>query len=379
MKIKEAGTVKIEPNAKTGGPTIHDQNCAEVVLAQESSRLNVEVPTLRFPQNWSAQPVQNRYAAAIERQPFSRLASYSIGRSRDKAEKLRATAVASRVEKRLDQLLPPAEAYPQPLHRAMRHAVLAGGKRLRPRLLLAVFASCRPRARAAEDDLALQAACAIELIHAASLVHDDLPTFDDADERRGRPTVHKIFGEPIALLAGDGLLTLAFEVLACIDSSLAARALQIMRLFGRYTGSREGIIGGQSLESLGENCAPEPLARYHQMKTAALFQLAAEAGATAAGACNASRWAEVGKRIGLAYQLADDLYDVLGAPSAGGKPVGQDATHGRPNAVHSAGTAATKTRIHTLIAEALQMAESVAADPRPVAAFLSHALAEVVR
>lgn len=307
-----------------------------------------------------------------------------------------ASAQSEPLEDCLSSLLPSAELSPQALHRAMRHAVFPGGKRIRPRLLLTVSAACA--ADEAETELAMHAACAIELIHSASLVHDDLPCFDDARQRRGLPTVHALYGEPLAVLAGDALLTRAFELMAESPPRLARRALRIVRLLGQATGSREGIIGGQSLE---QGCAvtdrsgpraerareldsgraaapaesrgvvslefsPDILDRYHAMKTAALFRLAAEAGAVAAGATDAPAWGEVGQCLGLAYQLADDLCDTCGSEAVAGKPVRRDQDLGRPNAVAVAGEQSTRARLQGLLAQALARTVELAADPKPL-------------
>lgn len=241
------------------------------------------------------------------------------------------------VEARLERLLPEDHKSPSTLHRAMRHAVLGGGKRLRPRVLLSVADACG--ASEADRELALLAACAIELIHCASLVHDDLPCFDDADTRRGRPTVHVLFGEAMATLTGDALIVLAFEAISCAAPEHARRALAICRLLARAAGAHDGLVGGQSLEDDPEwvAAAPEHLVRYHAMKTAALFQVAAEAGAIATGALNVGEWGAFGRNLGLAYQLVDDLQDVSGDAAALGKPVGQDVARGRPNAALAVG------------------------------------------
>lgn len=215
----------------------------------------------------------------------------------------------------LDRLLPPAEASPAPLHTAMRYAVFSGGKRLRPQFLLQVAQACG--IRSPHLDLAARAACAVELCHIASLVHDDLPCFDDADERRGRPTVHVVFGEPLAVLVGDALFAHGFEILSDVPQSIAPRAIRLVRLLVRATGSCSGLIGSQSLEQEGiaelESVAswspPEMLERYHGMKTGALFAMAAEAAAIAAGAMHAPAWAAVGRLFGRWYQLAHDLFD----------------------------------------------------------------------
>ena len=272
------------------------------------------------------------------------------------------------LDDRLDAILPGAEVGPSVLHRAMRHAVFPAGKRIRPRLLLTVSAACA--AEEAESDLAMAAACSLELIHSASLVHDDLPCFDDADERRGRPTVHAVYGEAMAVLTGDALLTRAFESMAETPPRLARRALRIVRLLGQATGSQHGIIGGQSLEEQGNRFPdefspdrPDLLDRYHAMKTAALFRVAAEAGATAAGAADASEWAEVGQCLGLAYQLADDLCDVYGDAHTAGKPVHRDAALGRPNAVLTSGERPARARLQALLDRARERATALAADP----------------
>lgn len=305
-----------------------------------------------------------------------------------------ASAQPEPLEAFLSSLLPSAELAPQALHRAMRHAVFPGGKRIRPRLLLTVSAACA--ADEAETELAMHAACAIELIHSASLVHDDLPCFDDARQRRGLPTVHLVYGEPLAVLAGDALLTRAFELMAESPPRLARRALRIVRLLGQATGSREGIIGGQSLEQSSAfaaqelpaakfasaatpaegaagalrsgpaEFAPDILDRYHAMKTAALFRLAAEAGAVAAGATDAPAWGEVGQCLGLAYQLADDLCDACGSEAAAGKPVRRDQDLGRPNAVVVAGEQSTRARLQGLLTQALARTVELAADPKPL-------------
>lgn len=277
------------------------------------------------------------------------------------------------LEERLSAVLPDPDLAPQPLHRAMRHAVFPGGKRVRPRLLLTVANACA--AGEAELELALLAACAVELIHSASLVHDDLPCFDDAALRRGRPAVHKVYGEAMAVLAGDGLLARAFEVMAESPPRLARRALRIVRLLGQATGTRDGIIGGQSMEQLepvsaessGSRFVPvDTMDRYHAMKTGALFRLAAEAGATAAGAADAAAWSEVGHYLGLAYQLADDLCDTCGSSEDAGKPVRRDSSLGRPNAVVVSGENVTRKRLLALLDKARRRTVALAADPQPL-------------
>lgn len=266
------------------------------------------------------------------------------------------------LEKKLDFLLPNCD--PEVLHCAMRYAMFSGGKRVRPRLLLAVACACKVL-RPEELDLALNAACSVEFIHNASLVHDDLPAFDNANERRGRPTVHMKHGEPIAVLVGDALLTRAFEAMAAeVPLDLAPRALRIIRLLAMLTGSQHGIIGGQSLESPGSGFnldGPQAIVeRYHVMKTGALFRFAAEAGATVAGVADTSGWAEFGYGLGLAYQLGDDLIDTYGNRTDAGKPVGRDAELGRPNAVLLQGEAMARRRLSQLLSKTLGLARALA-------------------
>ena len=229
---------------------------------------------------------------------------------------------------------------PPLLGSAMRHAVFPGGARVRPRLCLAVAQACGDPDPAAAD----AAAAAVELLHCASLVHDDMPCFDDASTRRGRPSVHTCFGEPLALLAGDALIVLAFETLAGSPAACAP----LTRIVARAVGAPGGIVAGQAWES-------EPrlsVSAYHRAKTGALFMGAAEAGAAAAGADPAA-WRGVGAKLGEAYQAADDLADALSASEEVGKPVGQDAAHGRPNLVADLGVAGTVARLKELIDEAV--------------------------
>ena len=237
-----------------------------------------------------------------------------------------------------------AAGAPPLLAAALRDAVLPGGGRLRPRLTLRVAAACG----AENAPLALGAAVAVELLHCASLVHDDLPIFDDAPLRRGRPTLHTTYGDQIALLAGDGLIVLAFEELARAGAQAPARLPPVLAAVARGTGPARGIVAGQAWES-------EPvvdLAAYHRAKTAALFEAAVAAGATAAGE-DPGDWVPLGTRLGEAYQLADDLADLLGTEAQLGKPVGQDAARGRPNAVAELGVDAAAERWLRLVRAAV--------------------------
>lgn len=241
-----------------------------------------------------------------------------------------------------------ADAPPPTLAAAMRYAVFPGGARVRPQLCLAVSAAAGGGTVSRE---ALGAAAAIELLHCASLVHDDLPCFDDADSRRGKPSVHHAFGEPIAVLTGDALIVAAFETLAWEAAAAPAGARRLAGLTGlvaRAVGMPCGIVAGQAWES-----EPNPdLGDYQRAKTGALFTAATMAGAVAAGA-DPARWRALGEFIGEAYQVADDLLDASAAPEQAEKPVGRDAALGRPNAVLALGVAGAVARLESLLSSAL--------------------------
>jgi geranylgeranyl diphosphate synthase type II len=233
---------------------------------------------------------------------------------------------------------------PGKLASALHYAVTPGGARIRPTILLSVAMACgddRP-------DLSNAAAIALELIHCASLVHDDLPCFDDADMRRGKPTVHKAFSEPLAVLTGDSLIVQAFDVLAEAAGQHPGRALELIRVLSRRTGMPDGICAGQGWESE----AKVNLSAYHRAKTGALFIAATQMGAIAAGQ-DAAPWEELGARIGEAFQVADDLRDALYDADALGKPAGQDAMHHRPNAVAELGVQGAIRRLKDILGGAI--------------------------
>lgn len=230
----------------------------------------------------------------------------------------------ARLEKRLARLLPPEDAYPESVHRAMRYSVLAGGKRIRPILCLEAATAVRPRNPGIED-----LACAIEFIHTYSLIHDDLPALDNDDLRRGQPTSHKKFGEAVAILAGDALLTLAFEVLGRMNRPGAAGRAQIIRELAAAAGTRGGMIGGQvaDLEAEGKEISASQLEYIHRSKTGALIRAAVRAGALFAGGRGrlVDRLSRYGEKVGLAFQIVDDILDVRSSSAHLGKPTGQDA------------------------------------------------------
>jgi geranylgeranyl diphosphate synthase type II len=236
----------------------------------------------------------------------------------------------SRIEANLSQLFTRAATPSGPplLQAAMRHAVFPGGARVRARLTLAVAYACGDDAPAVAD----AAASAIELLHCASLVHDDLPCFDDAATRRGRPSVHAQYGAPLAVLAGDALIVLAFQALAWGAATAPLRLAPLLLTVAQSVGIPNGIVAGQAWES-------EPradLSTYQRAKTGALFAAAPIAGAAAAGA-DPHPWRALGEALGEAYQVADDLLDAVSTEADTDKPVGRDAALDRPSAVRAYG------------------------------------------
>lgn len=253
-----------------------------------------------------------------------------------------------RIEQALDAAVAHAEApgAPPRLAEAIRYAVFPGGHRIRPRLCLSVARACGD-----DDPMASDAAAAsIELLHCASLVHDDLPCFDDAPMRRQKPSVHAAFGEPLAVLTGDALIVSAFETLARGAARSPARLAALVGLIARAAGSPAGIVAGQAWES--EETVG--LTEYQQAKTGALFAAATVAGAAAAGA-QALPWRLLGECLGEAYQVADDLRDVACRQEEVGKPVGRDATLGRPNAAALLGMGGALARLKRLAREAVEV------------------------
>jgi geranylgeranyl diphosphate synthase, type II len=226
------------------------------------------------------------------------------------------------IEAALDRILPPEDAQPPSIHRAMRYSVFAGGKRIRPAL-------CLEAARMFTENLegAIQVGCALEFIHTYSLIHDDLPALDNDDLRRGKPTNHKVFGEAMAILAGDGLLTLAFATLANAPIE-AARRVRAIAEIGAAAGTVRGMVGGQvaDVEAEGKPIDAGTLEYIHRSKTAALIRSSIVAGAIAGGAADADieRLRRFGDTIGWAFQVVDDLLDVEESSAALGKTAGKD-------------------------------------------------------
>ena len=226
------------------------------------------------------------------------------------------------VDAALERLLPQESTRPASIHQAMRYSVFAGGKRIRPIL-------CLETARIFAPDVtsALHPACAIEMIHTYSLIHDDLPALDNDDLRRGKPTCHKKFGEATAILAGDALLTLAFETIAATPVA-PAQCVAIVKEVASAAGTINGMVGGQvaDLEAEGHVVDPEMLEYIHRSKTAALIRAAVTAGALCAGASDDDvvRLRRFGETIGWAFQVTDDILDVEESSAALGKTAGKD-------------------------------------------------------
>ena len=226
------------------------------------------------------------------------------------------------IESALDRLLPPEATPPPSIHRAMRYSIFAGGKRIRPVL-------CLEAARMFTGNLegAVCAGCALEFIHTYSLIHDDLPALDNDDLRRGKPTCHKQFGEAMAILAGDGLLTLAFETLSKAPIP-AERLLRVIQEISAAAGTVKGMVGGQvaDVEAEGKPVDAETLEYIHRAKTAALIRASATAGALAGRASDddVARIRRFGEKIGWAFQVIDDILDVQESSAALGKTAGKD-------------------------------------------------------
>jgi geranylgeranyl pyrophosphate synthase len=283
----------------------------------------------------------------------------------------------AQVDEQLEVYLPSPPACPAIIAEAMRYSVFAGGKRLRPMLTLAAAAAVHQAAGRTEDFYshtffrALPAACAIEMIHTYSLIHDDLPAMDNDTLRRGRPTLHVVYGDGIAILAGDGLHAEAFALLArepaTDDPDLRRRQLQVIRAVGDAAGAG-GMVGGQAIDLQAAGQAPghaitldaDGLRGMHALKTGALIRASAASGAIMAGADAAGLAAidAYARDVGLAFQIVDDILDVEGDPASLGKTAGKDAASAKPTYPAIFGLA----RSRALAAECLQRAHSALED-----------------
>ena len=259
------------------------------------------------------------------------------------------------VERALDAALPESTAWPATIHRAVRYSQFAGGKRIRPLLVLAAGEAVG----GARSEL-MPLACAVEMIHTYSLIHDDLPAMDDDDLRRGKPTSHKVFGEAIAILAGDALLTRAFHLLAEVppqaDASLLRRRLDALALLGEACGTG-GLIGGQvlDLESEGKAIPAEALERLHRAKTGALLGACVRGGAVLGGATENEMRAlsRYGAAVGLAFQVVDDVLDATEGCAQLGKTAGKDKAAQKATYVSLHGLDGARTMAQALLNEAL--------------------------
>jgi geranylgeranyl diphosphate synthase, type II len=260
---------------------------------------------------------------------------------------------AAEVNEWLDRLVPSETTPPEQLHRAMRYSLLAGGKRLRPVLVLAAG-----EAFGADTDDLMPAACALEMIHTYSLIHDDLPAMDNDDLRRGRPTCHKAFGEAVAILAGDALLTQAFRVLASdAPNRNSERQVRVIREVATAAGTVEALIGGQmaDIESEGKNVDATMLEYIHRSKTGAMIRASVVVGGLIAGANEdqIEKLRKYGRLIGLAFQIADDILDVTSTSEQLGKTPGKDQAANKATypAIH--GIAPSKGLARKLVDEAV--------------------------
>lgn len=273
----------------------------------------------------------------------------------------------------LDRLVPGEDEPPEQIHRAMRYSLFAGGKRLRPALCVAAA-----ELFGATEAAVMPVACAIEMIHTYSLVHDDLPAMDDDDMRRGRLTSHKVFGEAVAILAGDALLTFAFRVLAEEGGGAdPARRMRVVAEIARAAGTPGGMVAGQVLdiESEGKSISGEALDRLHAAKTGALLTASVVAGAVTGGADDDSveRLRRYGGALGLAFQIADDVLDVVATPDELGKTPGKDEKALKATYPSLYGVEGSRERARRLVDEALACLEPFgdAAEPlRQMACFV---------
>lgn len=228
------------------------------------------------------------------------------------------------IDQALEKLLPPAEQRPESIHQAMRHSVFAGGKRLRPVLCLEAARMIAGRLPEGIEELG----SALEMLHTYSLIHDDLPALDNDELRRGKPTCHVVFGEAVAILAGDALQTQAYEVLARLQCSAESR-VRIIEEIARGTGTVEGMIGGQVKDLEAEHQTPDAdtLEYIHRSKTGALITASLVSGGIYAGGSHAEiqRLRDFGRSIGLAFQIADDVLDLTQSSEQLGKTAGKDA------------------------------------------------------
>ena len=277
------------------------------------------------------------------------------------------------VDAALDRVLPPETAAPPRIHEAMRYSVLAPGKRLRPILVIAGAEAVGGHAEAVLDT-----ACALELIHAYSLIHDDLPAMDDDDYRRGRLTNHKVFGEAMAILAGDALLTLAFRLVAENAARVAPGAVGMVVAEVADAAGTDGMVGGQvvDIESEGKVISGEMLDYIHLHKTAALIRVALRVGAVLAGGREevVDAISRAGEALGLAFQIVDDILDVEGNLAELGKTAGSDERKQKATYPSLHGLPASKARARELIEETKRLLLPLGPAAEPIRALADFVL-----
>jgi len=276
------------------------------------------------------------------------------------------------VDKALGRYLPKATAKPATLHKAMRYSLFAGGKRLRPILALAAAEAC-----GGAIDAALPHACAVECIHTYSLIHDDLPCMDDDDLRRGRPTNHKVFGEGVAVLAGDALLTIAFEILSQAAPTRRYGMTALIRELATAAGSR-WLIAGQvlDLEGEGKHTSAKDLQFIHRSKTAALLTSSIRLGAMSANAPEAKLQAltDFGQALGLAFQVIDDILDVTQTSEKLGKSAGKDVAAQKATYPAVFGLARSRAEAQRLTRAARDAVKAFGEDAAPLRVLADHLL-----
>lgn len=278
------------------------------------------------------------------------------------------------VDKFLDSYMPPDDSYPQEIHRAMRYSLFAGGKRIRPILSIASFETVRE-----DSSLILPVACAIELIHTYSLIHDDLPSMDNDDFRRGKPTNHRVFGEAVAILAGDALLTMAFSIItdsAYVQQLGNGQILQVVSEISSASGCK-GMVGGQVVDILseGRDIDVNTLEYIHVNKTGSLIRASVRAGGILAGADKSrlNALTVYGENVGLAFQITDDILDIEGKKEDLGKNTGMDIKKGKKTYPGLIGMDKSKEKVKELIDNALDALSifDYKADPlRDIAKFI---------
>ena len=276
---------------------------------------------------------------------------------------------AQKVESALDQSLP--MRYPEKIYESMRYSLLAGGKRLRPILCLA---TCKMMG--ASESVAMPTACALEMVHTMSLIHDDLPAMDNDDYRRGKLTSHKVYGEDVAILAGDGLLAYAFEYIATqTEGAAPEQMLRVIAQLGKAVGA-DGLVGGQivDLESEGTAVDEKTLTYIHMHKTAALLEISVTSGAMLAGADETAinHLGRYAQRIGLAFQIVDDILDITSTAETLGKSVGKDVAAQKATYPSLWGLEESQRRADQLIEEANSALDSFGTSAQPLRAIAKY-------